>query len=203
MVPIEQAHVAFSDMLEPHFRGTQPNVAEDNVQARIRGNVLMTISNKFGWMVLTTGNKSEMAMGYATLYGDMAGVFAVLKDVPKTPVYQLSQWRHHHGEPHPVIPEAIINMAVRRRGVEGSFFTTCPTGKYQDGDIMTEYRHEFYDGPTDVLARGEGEHGGFTIMTADGYPVATVAVADDYEDMDVAVADARRMALIRPGDSPG
>ena len=109
VVPIEQAHMAFSDMLEPHFRDTQPNVAEENVQARIRGNVLMTVSNKFGWMVLTTGNKSEMAMGYATLYGDMAGGFAVLKDVPKTLVYQLSQWRNHHGEPHPVIPEATIN----------------------------------------------------------------------------------------------
>lgn len=108
-VPIEQAHMAFSDMLEPHFRGTQPNVAEENVQARIRGNVLMSISNKFGWIVLTTGNKSEMAMGYATLYGDMAGGFAVLKDVPKTLVYQLSQWRNQQGESHPVIPEAIIN----------------------------------------------------------------------------------------------
>src|SRR5262249_41460362 len=66
-----------------------PNLAEENVQARIRGNILMTISNKFGWMVLTTGNKSEMATGYATLYGDMAGGFAVIKDVPKTLVYAL------------------------------------------------------------------------------------------------------------------
>ena len=84
LVPIEPAHSAFADMLDQQFQGTQPNVAEENVQARIRGNVLMTISNKFGWIVLTTGNKSEMAMGYATLYGDMAGGFAVIKDVPKT-----------------------------------------------------------------------------------------------------------------------
>ena len=69
-------------------------MAEENVQARIRGNVLMTISNKFGWIVLTTGNKSEMAMGYATLYGDMAGGFAVIKDVPKTLVYDLCRWRN-------------------------------------------------------------------------------------------------------------
>jgi NAD+ synthase (glutamine-hydrolysing) len=68
----------------------------------------MTISNKFGWIVLTTGNKSEMAMGYATLYGDMAGGFAVLKDVPKTLVYQLSEWRNEHGHPTPAIPQAII-----------------------------------------------------------------------------------------------
>ena len=108
VVPIEPAHLAFTHMLEPHFRGTSPNVAEENVQARIRGNVLMTVSNKFGWLVLTTGNKSEMAMGYATLYGDMAGGFAVLKDVPKTLVYDLCRWRNLHGDqPYP-IPAAII-----------------------------------------------------------------------------------------------
>jgi len=111
VVPIEPAHIAFNDMLEHRFLGTQPNVAEENVQARIRGNVLMTISNKFGWMVLTTGNKSEMAMGYATLYGDMAGGFAVIKDVPKTLVYQLCHWRNRHGDPLKVIPEAIFDKA--------------------------------------------------------------------------------------------
>jgi len=109
VVPIEPAHTAFSDMLESRFQGTEANTAEENVQARIRGNVLMTISNKFGWMVLTTGNKSEMAMGYATLYGDMAGGFAVLKDVPKTLVYELCEWRNQHGEPCPAIPQAIID----------------------------------------------------------------------------------------------
>ncbi len=108
-VPIEPAHLAFGDILEPFFRRIDPNVAEENVQARIRGNILMTISNKFGWIVLTTGNKSEMAMGYATLYGDMAGGFAVIKDVPKTMVYRLCRWRNQHGEPRPVIPQAIID----------------------------------------------------------------------------------------------
>ena len=113
VVPIEPAHLAFTDMLEPYFEGTTPNVAEENVQARIRGNVLMTISNKFGWIVLTTGNKSEMAMGYATLYGDMAGGFAVIKDVPKTLVYELCRWRNGkgfglHGARDP-IPAAIID----------------------------------------------------------------------------------------------
>jgi NAD+ synthase (glutamine-hydrolysing) len=88
-VPIEPAHAAFEAMLGSMFEGTAPGLAEENVQARVRGNVLMTISNKFGWMVLTTGNKSEMATGYATLYGDMAGGFAVIKDVPKTLVYAL------------------------------------------------------------------------------------------------------------------
>lgn len=108
-LPIELAHTAFSEMLDPHFEGTNPGVAEENLQARIRGNVIMSLSNKFGWLVLTTGNKSEMAMGYATLYGDMAGGFAVLKDVPKTLVYRLSNWRNQSGTPSAVIPEAIIN----------------------------------------------------------------------------------------------
>ena len=112
-IPIEPAHAAFTDMLEEQFAGTEPNVAEENVQARIRGNVLMTVSNKFGWIVLTTGNKSEMAMGYATLYGDMAGGFAVLKDVHKVTVYALSRWRNEHGHlfggRNGVIPEAIID----------------------------------------------------------------------------------------------
>jgi NAD+ synthase (glutamine-hydrolysing) len=88
-IPIEPAHAAFEEMLTPVFAGAAPNVAEENLQARIRGNVVMTISNKFGWMVLSCGNKSEMATGYATLYGDMAGGFAVIKDVPKTLVYAL------------------------------------------------------------------------------------------------------------------
>ena len=118
-VPIEPGHMAFDDMLEPYFRGTQPNVAEENVQARIRGNILMTISNKFGWMVLTTGNKSEMAMGYATLYGDMAGGFAVIKDVPKTLVYELCQWRNRHGKPSNVIPQAIITKPPSAELKEG------------------------------------------------------------------------------------
>ncbi len=112
VIPIEPAHLAFTDMLQPYFRDTAPNVAEENVQARIRGNVLMTISNKFGWIVLTTGNKSEMAMGYATLYGDMAGGFAVIKDVPKTLVYELCRWcnRRAGGTEGgiPPIPQATI-----------------------------------------------------------------------------------------------
>jgi NAD+ synthase (glutamine-hydrolysing) len=93
-IPIEKAFQAYLDMLAEAFRETEPNVAEENIQARIRGNILMALSNKFGWLVLTTGNKSEMATGYATLYGDMAGGFAVIKDVPKTMVYQLARHRN-------------------------------------------------------------------------------------------------------------
>ena len=107
-IPIEPAHVSFTNMLEPMFKDTNPNVAEENVQARIRGNVMMTIANKFGWIGLTTGNKSEMAMGYATLYGDMAGGFAVLKDVPKTLVYDLSRQRNQQADDGLLIPLSTI-----------------------------------------------------------------------------------------------
>jgi len=89
------------------FGGTEPGIAEENIQARIRGNLLMALSNKFGWLVLTTGNKSEYSVGYTTLYGDMAGGFGVLKDVPKTLVYRLAHYRNARG-PRPVIPPSII-----------------------------------------------------------------------------------------------
>jgi NAD+ synthase (glutamine-hydrolysing) len=89
-VPIDKPFQAYLDMLAEPFAGREPDTTEENLQARIRGNVLMALSNKFGWLVLTTGNKSEMSVGYATLYGDMAGGFAVIKDVPKMLVYELS-----------------------------------------------------------------------------------------------------------------
>ncbi len=91
-VAIEPAHQAFESMLGSIFAGTDPGVAEENIQARARGVLLMAISNKFGSMLVTTGNKSELAVGYCTLYGDMAGGLAVLSDVPKTMVYDLANW---------------------------------------------------------------------------------------------------------------
>jgi len=106
-VEIEPAHQAFEAMLAPVFEGRAPGLAEENLQARIRGNVLMTISNKFGWIVLTTGNKSEMATGYATLYGDMAGGYAVIKDVSKTLVYALCADRNERAG-REIIPVSVI-----------------------------------------------------------------------------------------------
>ncbi len=106
-VPIEAAHGAFESMLAGAFAGTTVGLAEENMQARIRANVMMSISNKFNWMVLTTGNKSEMATGYATLYGDMAGGYAVIKDVPKTLVYQLCEERNTRAG-FDLIPRAVI-----------------------------------------------------------------------------------------------
>ncbi len=104
-IMIDDVFECYLRTLEKPFEGTETNVAEENIQARIRGNFLMALSNKFGWLVLATGNKSEMSVGYATLYGDMAGGFALLKDVPKTWVYRLSRWRNREEE---VIPRRII-----------------------------------------------------------------------------------------------
>lgn len=106
VVPIEPVHQAFRQILAPlGNQPEQPDVADENLQARIRGTILMTYSNRFGPIVLTTGNKSEMACGYATLYGDMAGGFAVLKDVPKLLVYELARYRNSIS---PVIPERVF-----------------------------------------------------------------------------------------------
>jgi len=107
-IPVEPAYTAFLKMLSSAFEGRAPDSTEENLQARIRGTILMSFSNKFRWLVLTTGNKSEMATGYTTLYGDMAGGFAVLKDVPKTLVYELAHHRNSLGS-KPVIPQAIID----------------------------------------------------------------------------------------------
>jgi NAD+ synthase (glutamine-hydrolysing) len=107
---IEEVRLAYLDALEELFAGTEPGVAEENLQARIRGNYLMALSNKFGSMVLATGNKSEMAVGYSTLYGDMAGGFAPIKDVPKTMVYELARWRNKQTDPPP-IPERVLEKA--------------------------------------------------------------------------------------------
>jgi len=98
---------SYAALLAPHFKGKENDVTEENLQARIRGNLLMAFSNKFGWLVLTTGNKSEMSVGYATLYGDMAGGFAVIKDVSKTLVYELCRWRND-GDSGPVIPDRVL-----------------------------------------------------------------------------------------------
>jgi len=114
-VPIEPAVEAFGTMLAPLFAGRGPDIAEENIQSRIRGVTLMGLSNKFGHMLLTTGNKSEMSVGYATIYGDMAGGYSVLKDAYKLTVFALSRWRNENapemglGPAGPVMPERVIS----------------------------------------------------------------------------------------------
>ncbi len=105
-LPIATPMDAYMATLHTVFAGREPDLAEENLQARIRGNLLMALSNKFGWLVLTTGNKSEMSVGYTTLYGDLAGGFAVIKDVPKTLVYRLCEWRNS-SEDRPIPPSII------------------------------------------------------------------------------------------------
>ena len=113
-VSIEPAMTALDTLLAPVFAGTDPDITEENLQSRLRGLVLMALSNKFGAMVLSTGNKSEMSVGYATLYGDMCGGYSVLKDVYKTTVFALSRWRNHHlpegalGPGGRVVPERVL-----------------------------------------------------------------------------------------------
>ncbi len=108
VVAITPAFHSYRKSLAPLFKGKQPDTTEENLQARIRGNILMALSNKFGHLVLATGNKSEMSVGYATLYGDMAGGFAVIKDVPKTMVYELARLRNLQ-DISPVIPKRILD----------------------------------------------------------------------------------------------
>jgi NAD+ synthase (glutamine-hydrolysing) len=109
-IPFDKIYQQYLDTLAEPFSGKEPDVTEENIQARIRGNILMALSNKFGWLVLTTGNKSEYATGYTTLYGDMAGGFAVIKDVFKTMVYQLSNYCNTRAS-REIIPSSIITKA--------------------------------------------------------------------------------------------
>ena len=107
-IPIAEAMATYDELLAERFEGRDPDITEENLQARIRGNLLMALSNKLGWLVLTTGNKSETAVGYSTLYGDTAGGFAVIKDIPKTLVYRLVDFRNARDDEHPV-PRSIID----------------------------------------------------------------------------------------------
>jgi NAD+ synthase len=148
-VPITPAMEAFGSVLAPVFAGRQADITEENIQSRSRGLILMAISNKFGDMLLTTGNKSEMSVGYATLYGDMCGGYSVLKDVYKTTVFALSRWRNAHhprgalGPAGPVMPERVI--------------TKPPTAELKDNqtDQDTLPPYEILDGILKGLVEGE------------------------------------------------
>ncbi len=156
-IGIEPAFLAYLEMLNEAFADTEPGVAEENLQARARGNVLMALSNKFGWLVLTTGNKSEMAVGYATLYGDMAGGFAVIKDVPKTLVYELAI--HRNQRLRPVIPERVLSKA--------------PSAELRPDQKDSDSLPEYVDLDPILHAYVE-EDRGFHEMVAMGFDEATV-----------------------------
>lgn len=140
----------FLDALAPAFAGTEFGVAEENIQSRIRGALLMALSNKHGPMVVATGNKSEMAAGYATLYGDMAGGFAVLQDVFKTLVFELARWRNRHGE---VIPWATIEKPPSAE-LRSNQKDTDSLPPYEVLDAILERYIEDDMGPAEIIADG-------------------------------------------------
>jgi NAD+ synthase (glutamine-hydrolysing) len=140
-ISIDEILVAYRDALAEVFKGTEEGLAEENLQARIRGNLLMALSNRFGSMVLATGNKSELATGYSTLYGDLAGGFAPLKDVPKTLVYELARWRNKQTDPAP-IPDRVLEKAPSAELRPGQLDTdSLPPYEVLD-PILEEYVEE-------------------------------------------------------------
>ena len=152
-VRIDDAFAAYRRSLADLFAGRQDDVTEENIQARIRGNLLMALSNKFGSMVLATGNKSEYAVGYATLYGDMSGGFAPIKDVPKTQVYELARWRNRQGPDDGPIPAATLDKPpsaeLRPDQVDAD---SLPSYEVLD-PIMEAYVEDDL-GVDDIVARG-------------------------------------------------
>jgi NAD+ synthase (glutamine-hydrolysing) len=144
VISIEPAFEALLKTLEPAFAGKAPDLAEENLQSRCRGVILMALSNKHGYLVLTTGNKSEMAVGYATLYGDMAGGFAPIKDVYKTLVYRLARYRNTLGEAAPSASESGLNWGRRvRRVIPERVLTRAPSAELRpdqtDQDSLPPY----------------------------------------------------------------
>lgn len=151
-IPIDGLMKAYLAALKRIFRASKPGAAEENIQARIRGNLLMALSNKFGYLVLTTGNKSELATGYCTLYGDMAGGFAVIKDVPKMTVYELCRYRNAL-EKRAVIPESIITR-VPSAELRANQKDTDSLPEYPTLDAILEAYVENDASTQDILAKG-------------------------------------------------
>lgn len=149
-IPIEPAMKVFGELLAPQFAGLPEDTTEENLQSRIRGMILMALSNKTGAIVLTTGNKSEMATGYATLYGDMAGGFAVLKDLYKTFVYRLSNWRNSVS---PVIPQNIIDRPPSAELKPGQTDQDS-LPPYEVLDAIIEAYMERDEAPRQIIAAG-------------------------------------------------
>lgn len=161
---IASAMQTYDEILGPVFAGTEPGVAEENIQARIRGNLLMAIANKFGRLLISTGNKSEMAVGYCTLYGDMNGGLAAIADVPKTRVYELCRWLNTHtppelGEQEIIIPDSVI--------------TKPPSAELKPGQVDQDSLPD-YEVLDDILYRYVDHHQSSQQIIAAGYPVAIV-----------------------------
>ncbi|HEX2086636.1 MAG TPA: NAD+ synthase [Solirubrobacteraceae bacterium] len=154
-LPIAAPMGVYDELLAEAFAGRDPDITEENLQARIRGNILMALSNKFGWLVLTTGNKSELSVGYSTLYGDTAGGFAVIKDVPKTLVYRLVALRARR-DAHSPVPESIVTRAPSAElRADQTDQDSLPA--YDTLDAILEMYVEEDLGREQILARGYEE----------------------------------------------
>jgi NAD+ synthase (glutamine-hydrolysing) len=178
-LPIAAPMDAYTATLRTEFAGKQADLTEENLQARIRGNLLMALSNKFGWLVLTTGNKSEMSVGYTTLYGDLAGGFAVIKDVSKTLVYRLCEWRNSAAGSQPRLPTKSAPVSAGEPGeaiaapIPRSIIARAPSAELRenqrDEDSLPPYEL------LDRILHGyiELDHGREQLI-AEGLPVAEV-----------------------------
>jgi len=155
-IPIGDVFGAYRAALADAFAGREEDVAEENLQARIRGNLLMAMSNKFGSLVLATGNKSELAVGYSTLYGDLAGGFAPIKDVPKTLVYRLARWRNGHasgeGDPPPIPDRVLTKPPTAELRPDQKDTDSLPP--YDELDPVLEAYVEEDRSPEDLIAAG-------------------------------------------------
>ena len=151
-IPIKKAFSSYLKTMAKHFAGQAVNIAEENIQARIRGNILMAMSNKFGWLILTTGNKSEMAVGYCTLYGDMSGGYAVIKDVFKTKVYELARYRNGICR-QPLIPKSVLLRAPSAE-LRSNQTDEETLGAYEDLDKILAAYVEGHAAPQDIIASG-------------------------------------------------
>jgi len=152
ILPIGELMQGYDRTLEPLFAGTESGLAEENIQARIRGNLLMAISNKFGYLLLSTGNKSEMAVGYCTLYGDMSGGLAVIADVPKTRVYSLCQWLNSDLAPHSFHNLKSKSQNPKFQIIPVNVLTKPPSAELKPGQVDQDSLPS-YDILDDILQR--------------------------------------------------
>ena len=158
VIPIERVHRAMEDELGPHFADRAPDVTEENIQARVRGSILMALSNKFGWLLLTTGNKSELGVGYCTLYGDMCGGLAVISDVPKTMVYSLARY---------------VNERAGRQVIPAGTLTKVPSAELKENQTDQDNLPP-YDVLDDILRLYVEEEQSVEAIAAHGFDLATV-----------------------------
>jgi NAD+ synthetase len=166
----------FDHTLEPLFAGTEFGLAEENIQARIRGNLLMAISNKFGYLLLSTGNKSEMAVGYCTLYGDMSGGLAVIADVPKTRVYSLCKWLNSRGEELKVErlhQSSNIQPSTSNEIIPANILIKPPSAELKPGQVDQDSLPP-YDILDDILQRWIENHQSLEQIVAAGHDPAVV-----------------------------